>query len=254
MYTKKKKKRSLLNKTLSVVMTSAVCIGAVATVSAFTKTVTVTDGREVVEIETPKPDSKEVSVVEDEIGQSMLSAFSIDAVQESEVEEDSLVMVSTDIGTAFADLDEVSENEIKIAEWRSIVIELRGEKLEKDVPAGTVEDALAYLQIELSKDDQINTDKSTELTDGMKIVIDRVTYKNVTTTEVVDYKTINKDTSTLYQGESLVDTYGVEGERTIVTKEKYVNGKKVSEKQISNKITTEPIDEVILNGYIRQYR
>ncbi len=248
MYTKKKKKRSLLNKTLSVVMTSAVCIGAVATVSAFTKTVTVTDGREVVEIETPKPDSKEVSVVEDEIGQSMLSAFSIDAVQESEVEEDSLVMVSTDIGTAFADLDEVSENEIKIAEWRSIVIELRGEKLEKDVPAGTVEDALAYLQIELSKDDQINTDKSTELTDGMKIVIDRVTYKNVTTTEVVDYKTINKDTSTLYQGESLVDTYGVEGERTIVTKEKYVNGKKVSEKQISNKITTEPIDEVILNG------
>lgn len=247
----RKKKHSLLKKTVSAAVASVFCFGAVATVAAFTQTVKVTDGEDSAvstRSYTPKLDSKEVSVIESEVGQSMLSAFGVVSEKEESIDESSLITANTETATALAASNESSENEVVINEWRSIIINLRGEVQNKDVPAGTVGDALAYLDIELTKNDKLNVEKDMELTDGTEIDIDRITYKKVTTTEVVDYKTINKDTSTLFVGESLVDTYGVEGERTIVTKEKYINGEKVSEEEISNKITTKPVNEVILNG------
>lgn len=247
----RKKKHSLLKKTVSAAVASVFCFGAVATVAAFTQTVKVTDGEDSAvstRSYTPKLDSKEVSVIESEVGQSMLSAFGVVSEKEESIDESSLITANTEMATALAASNESSENEVVINEWRSIIINLRGEVQNKDVPAGTVGDALAYLDIELTKNDKLNVEKDMELTDGTEIDIDRITYKKVTTTEVVDYKTINKDTSTLFVGESLVDTYGVEGERTIVTKEKYINGEKVSEEEISNKITTKPVNEVILNG------
>ena len=247
----RKKKHSLLKKTVSAAVASVFCFGAVATVAAFTQTVKVTDGEDSAvstRSYTPKLDSKEVSVIESEVGQSMLSAFGVVSEKEEPIDESSLITANTEMATALAASNESSENEVVINEWRSIIINLRGEVQNKDVPAGTVGDALAYLDIELTKNDKLNVEKDMELTDGTEIDIDRITYKKVTTTEVVDYKTINKDTSTLFVGESLVDTYGVEGERTIITKEKYINGEKVSEEEISNKITTKPVNEVILNG------
>ncbi len=251
MNSQRKKKHSLLKKTVSAAVASVFCFGAVATVAAFTQTVKVTDGEGSAantESYTPKLDSREVSVIESEVGQSMLSAFGVVSEKEESIDESSLITANTETATALAASNESSENEVVINEWRSIIINLRGEVQNKDVPAGTVGDALAYLDIKLTKNDKLNVEKDMELADGTEIDIDRITYKKVTTTEVVDYKTINKDTSTLFVGESLVDTYGVEGERTIVTKEKYVNGEKVSEKEISNKVTTKPVNEVVLNG------
>ncbi len=248
MNSQRKKKRPLLNRAVSIAVTAAICIGAAATVATFTQTVKVTDGKESVESDMPKLDSGEVSVVETTVGDSMLSAFSVENQEDNSTDESSLIVVNTDADTALANFKETSENEIRITNWCSIVVNLRGKELKKDVPTGTVADALAYLNIELSKNDKLDVKKDTKLTDGMKIVINEVVYKNVTKTETVDYKTINKDTSTLYKGETMVDTYGVEGERTIIVKQKYVNGKKVSEEETSNKITTEPVDEVILNG------
>ncbi len=243
-----RKKHTLLKKAVSVAVTTAVCFGAAATAATFTQTVKVTDGKQSVEDYEPKLDTEEVSIIEEEVGQSMLSAFSVDSKDTSIESENSFITANTDTNTALAAAREVSENEIRIAEWRSIVVKLRGKELKKDVPAGTVSDALAYLDIKLEKNDELKVDKDEELKDGMEIVINDVVYKEVTTKETVDYKTINKDTSTLYVGESSVDTYGVEGERTIVKKEKYVNGEKVSEEEISNKVTKKPVDEVILNG------
>lgn len=243
-----RKKHTLLKKAVSVAVTTAVCFGAAATVATFTQTVKVTDGKQSVANYEPKLDTEEVSIIEEEVGQSVLSAFSVDSKDTSIESENSFITANTDTNTALAAAREVSENEIRIAEWRSIVVKLRGKELKKDVPAGTVSDALAYLDIKLEKNDELKANKDDELKDGMEIVIDDVVYKEVTTKETVDYKTINKDTSTLYAGESSVDTYGVEGERTIVKKEKYVNGKKVSEEEISNKVTKKPVDEVILNG------
>ncbi len=248
MNSQRKKKHTLLKKAVSVAATAAICLGAAATVATFTQTVKVTDGKENTESNVSKLDSNETSVAEDEVGQSMLSAFGVENKNEDIMDESSLVMISAEINTALAASRESSENEIRIAEWRSINIDLRGKKLKKDVPAGTVADALAYLDIKLGKNDKLDVAKDCELSDGMEITIKKITYKNVKKTEVIDYKTIYKDTTTLYEGETSVDTYGEEGERTIVTKVKYENGKKVSEKEVSNEVTKEPVDEVILNG------
>lgn len=247
----KQKKQSILKKTVSIAILSSVCLTAALSVAAFPKTVndSAIDSAvaETTENEAISALAENKELANEEINASVLKAFGVESAAAS---ESSIQMtVKENEKPAYGDAGkQSSEVEIKIADWVSISLDVRGKKMTKDVPAGTVADGLAYLNVELNGDDKLNVKTTDTLTDGMQITIVRTEYKVVEKKEKIAYKTINKDTSTLYIGESEVDTEGVEGERTITIKEKYVNGKKVSSEEMSNKITRDPVDEVILNG------
>ena len=152
--------------------------------------------------------------------------------------------------------DEVSENmDITIGELLNINIDLRGEKLTKKVPSGTVKDTLAYLNIKLDKSDAVNMNLEQEISENADIKISRITYKETTKTESVAYNTVYKNTDSLYKGETSVESNGLDGERNVTLREKYVNGNLISSEEIKSEITQNPVDEVILNGtkeYISQ--
>ena len=80
------------------------------------------------------------------------------------------------------------------------------------------------------------------------VTVSRVTYEETQETEAVAYSTKEEKTDSLYEGETKVKTEGVEGERTIVYRNKMVNGKVVETEEISNEVTTEPVDKVVLVG------
>lgn len=245
MSSQKQKKHSVLKRAISVALMASVCLTAAVTVATFTQTVTVSEEKTDVTEKNEEPIEVEVKAenTESSVIESSLMDFNVD----SSANETSFIMAAKE-DAAFADADEDSDIDIRIEEWRSIVIDLRGKTIKKDVPAGTVADAFAYLDIELTKNDELDVDKDAELEDGMEIVVTKVTYKKVTNKEDIDFDVINKDTSDLYVGETSVETDGVKGERTIVIKERYENGRKVSEEEISNEVTKEPVDKVILNG------
>ncbi len=264
MKTQKQKKHTALKKTVSVAVMGSICLAAAFSVAAFSKTVTV-DENSTVTIDTMNTDTSKVAAVgsipvsdellrgktsdiNDNIMSTLITA-STEKTDKVEKEESTVLLFNDEAEVALGeDMTESSDVEIKIAEWVSINVDMRGKKMKKDVPAGTVADALAYLNINITKDDKLSVSKDTVLTDGLDITITRTVVKTITTTEAIDYDVIYKDTDDLYEGESEVSVAGVEGERTIVTKETYINGKMTEEVVVSNEITKEPVDKVVLNG------
>lgn len=157
-------------------------------------------------------------------------------------------IISKNDSIALSDREETSDISIKIAKWCSIKLNVRGEEISKDVPDGTVSDALAYLNIKLGGNDKLNVKEDQKLSDGLEIVITNIETKQVTKTETVKYKTVVENTDELYVGEEEVVTEGLDGERKIVIEEKYVNGELESTKEVSNEITREAVNKVIFSG------
>ena len=129
-----------------------------------------------------------------------------------------------------------------------VKIKVDGETKEVSTSAATVEDLLKEQDITLGDDDKMNKKPDAEVTDGMKIVIKRVTYKNVKETEEIDYETETQYSDSLESGTSEVVQNGVKGEKEVTYKVKYVDGKEDSRKKVSEKTTKEPVNEIISYG------
>lgn len=281
MNTKKKlngKKR--LTKAVSIIVMGAICITTAISVAALSKTVTVTDGENTVTINTINANTQDIlnlsgiklgendKLVRTEgngnnISISILRAFNVDVVDgdtsktltfnegtvADALKAAGMTLSNNDVVSFSANTELEPDMEIKVTHWYTVNIDNCGEKITKQVPAGTVSEILDFLNIKLGKNDVLVTDKNKKIEkDNMNIVIQKVTYKEITTEEEIEYKTINKDTDNLYKGETEVEKEGKNGIRTIVTRQKYINDKFVSDEEISNEVTTKPVDKVVLNG------
>ncbi len=143
----------------------------------------------------------------------------------------------------------VSENTKIVVQGDSrIILTLDGEVSEHQVKGGTVEDFLKSIGVTLSKDDEVTPSLSTVINKDMDITVVRVEYKEETTTEVVDYDFVTENTSSLVSGTSKIKQYGIEGEKTITSKNKYVDGVLVESEVIKEEITKEPVDQIKLVG------
>lgn len=129
-----------------------------------------------------------------------------------------------------------------------ITLTLMGEVAEYEVKGGTVEQFLESIDVKLTKDDLVTPKKDTVIDKDTEITVKIVEYKEETATEPVDYGFVTEKTSSLASGTSKIKQYGIEGEKTIVSKNKYVDGKLVSSEVISEEITREPVDQIKLVG------
>ena len=276
---KKTNRLSVTKKAIAVAVMGTMCLSAAVSVAAMSKTVTVTDGDQVVTINTINPqtdvilEKTGISLNENDklirtesessdISISILRAFNVDVVdgktKKSLTFNDGTVADAIKAaGLTLSKNDSVSfsretslepDMEIKIARFYTVNVNVKGNKITKEVPAGTVANALEYLDIKLDKNDVVSVDINKEVTENMDIVINSVTYKDVKTTESIAYSTKYQNSDDMYIGETSTIQAGVNGERTIVTREKYINGKLDSSSQVSNEITKQPVDEIIAQG------
>ena len=86
------------------------------------------------------------------------------------------------------------------------------------------------------------------VSEGMEIVVKRVSYKEEKETVEIDFETKKEDDSSLEKGTEKVKTEGVKGEKTVESRIKLVDGKEESREVIKEEITKEPVDEIILVG------
>lgn len=276
---KKTNRFSVTKKAVAVALMGTICLSAAVSVAAMSKTVTVTDGEQTVTINTINPqtdvilEKTGISLNENDklirtesessdISISILRAFNVDVVDGKSKKtltfnEGTVADAIKAAGLTLSKNDSVSfsretrlepDMEIKIARFYTVNVNVKGNKITKEVPAGTVKNALEYLDIKLDKNDVVSVDVNKEVTENMDIVINSVTYKDVTTAESIAYNTVYQDSDDMYIGETSTVQEGVNGERTIVTREKYINGKLDSSSQISNEITKQPVDEIIAKG------
>lgn len=113
---------------------------------------------------------------------------------------------------------------------------------------GSVSDALQQAGIVLGTEDSPNVNPDTSVTEGMKIKVSRVTYKNVTTTEPVAFTTETQKDSSMDAGTKSVKTYGQNGVKTIVSRQKLCDGKMIQSTVIKSDVTKEPVNQVVAVG------
>ncbi len=136
----------------------------------------------------------------------------------------------------------IIENPIKVA------IKVDGKVVKGSTFSADVETVLSRCGVTLGEDDIVKPERGTIIKKNTKITVCRVTYKEVTKTEKEPYGTTYKDTSKMYKGATYVKSRGVNGEKEVVYKVKYVEGEKVGAEAIAETITKKAVNQVVVRG------
>ena len=161
-----------------------------------------------------------------------------------------IVITAALLNTASAQtVQKQSESEaLLLSPTVSISIDVDGTEKYYDVPVGSIDNALSYLNITLSDDDIVNADLSDTVYLGQKIKIDRVNYSYYPTHEEIPYTTVVQESSKLFVGQTKVYQQGKSGSTEYIYKDKYVNGEIISHKCIKQQVLTYPTDKIIVKG------
>ena len=169
------------------------------------------------------------------------------ALQKNGVTLDSDDLVNIPLAqTAKADM------EIEVTRQYPVDVLVDGEHIRPVLKEGTVgdalKDALKKAGIVLGDEDIILPDPDTEVSEGLVLTVKRVTYREVETTEPVPYTTTRQETDTMAEGASRVTKLGENGERTVVSREKLIDGIVYEREEISSAIIKQPVAQVMLVG------
>ncbi|MFT3969481.1 MAG: transglycosylase family protein [Micropruina sp.] len=113
--------------------------------------------------------------------------------------------------------------------------------------ANTVADAITQLKLTVNGSDRVDPGLTTQLTNGMALVIDKVSTKTSTKKVTLKYKTVKKKTKSMYKGDKKVVKKGRNGKATRTYITTTVNGKATTE-MVKQKVTKKVINKVVKIG------
>ncbi|MFT3874181.1 MAG: transglycosylase family protein [Nocardioides sp.] len=115
----------------------------------------------------------------------------------------------------------------------------------QEVPALTVGEALRTLGVKIGRHDKVSPALDTPVSDGDRVVLTRIRFvTKAVQGEQVDFQTIDKDDSSIYEGESSVVRSGVPGLRDVTYRLTYRNGQLVATRVVRAQVTKAPVAEV----------
>ncbi|MDD3242633.1 MAG: ubiquitin-like domain-containing protein [Eubacteriales bacterium] len=123
-----------------------------------------------------------------------------------------------------------------------------GEMRQVYMTTGTVADALKKANITYDSDDIVTPALDTALLPGMRIKHVAVEYKIVSEYSRVPYEVEYRSAGTVELGTTLLGQKGQEGTKTREIKVTMHDGEEVERTQLSEVMTKEPVNKVILNG------
>ncbi len=113
---------------------------------------------------------------------------------------------------------------------------------------GTVEESLKMAGVELGSDDILNCKRDDKVEKLKNIKIQRVVFELKTETASIPFEKVTKNSDEVELGETKIGIQGKNGEKQIVKKVKYIDGKAKAETVVSEKVVKKPVDEVTLVG------
>jgi len=112
----------------------------------------------------------------------------------------------------------------------------------------TVSEFLDENKIVLGSDDNININLDEKIKNNLEITINRVALEEVKETESIDYEIVTEDDPSMERGTTEVSQEPEYGEKELIYQVKIENGVEILKQLISEKITKEPVDKIILRG------
>jgi len=137
---------------------------------------------------------------------------------------------------------------ITIQRATPIKIKVDGKTIEKNVFAKKVKDTLEEVGVVLNPSDKVEPELGEFISTNLEIIVTRIDHKEITKTEDVDYKTLEKKDKNLKWRTKKIKQKGKKGKREVKYLVTYKNGKEVKREKLSSKITEEPTDEITVIG------
>jgi resuscitation-promoting factor RpfB len=121
--------------------------------------------------------------------------------------------------------------------------------VKKELTALTVEDALQEMDVKVQKRDIVKPGLGKELDDGDRVVFTDIRVDTLRVkAEAIDFDTIEREDSSMVEGETDVIRAGDKGSRNVTYKRTFRNGKLVATKVISQKVLDAPRDRIVAVG------
>lgn len=137
---------------------------------------------------------------------------------------------------------------INIKKAKEVILLVDGKERKIQTPETSIEEMLKSEKITVDNNDRVSPQKSAKIKSGLKVEVVRVEEKLVTSKEAIDFDTETKENSNLESGTKKVVQKGEKGEKEIVTKIIYEDGKEFSKKVVSEKVIKEPKSQIIEKG------
>lgn len=118
------------------------------------------------------------------------------------------------------------------------------------VKSTSLENVLNDLNIELGEEDSINLKMDTEIEEGAKINITRVTYEEERVKEKIAYEIEYVDSTDPNLFGTRVKSEGQEGIKEVIYKKRLINGKEVKREKIGSEVTKEPVAAIVERGTV----
>ena len=141
-----------------------------------------------------------------------------------------------------------SAEKLTVLTPKEVKLNLAGKKSTLTTTALDVDAVLADKGVKVGKHDEVKPARNTVVSDGITITYNKIQKKKKTTTEAIAFETKREEDAKLAKGKTETVTEGKAGERKVVTETVIRNGKKVSTKKVSDKVTREPVDALIKVG------
>lgn len=119
----------------------------------------------------------------------------------------------------------------------------------RTVTALTVADVLESMDFEVDRHDKVSPSLSTEINDGDKVVVTdiRIATRKVRR-EVVDAPVVEREDSSLFEGEEEVVQAGRDGVRAVTYRLRYVDGKLVARKVVQASVRQKAVPRIVAVG------
>lgn len=111
-----------------------------------------------------------------------------------------------------------------------------------------VSDAIASSGVLINDDDIVTPDRNADVSDGMEITINRVTYQQRTTTQKIAFNTVSEKSSAFLVGTKQVTQNGSDGAKTVIYSDKYVDGVLTESTVKSEKVTKKAVNKIVTTG------
>ncbi len=138
--------------------------------------------------------------------------------------------------------------EVKILNNYELTINVDNEIRHVKSTAKTVGELLAEQKIVLDEDDEVVPAADTELSNELTIDVLRVEYVTREAEESVPFTSTTKYSSSMLKGTKKITTEGINGTKTVVYKDRVVNGVVESTEVESETVTKKPVTEVTTIG------
>ena len=139
-------------------------------------------------------------------------------------------------------------SEISIRRNMTVTVDYFGEIIETESSGETVKKLLKRLNLSWDSEDTVSHPLDTEVYDGMELSVARIVRENQIYTAALDYKTTYCNDASLPTGTQEVLTEGIKGEVVCEAAVTYVNGVETERTVLSERVTRQPVNEVVALG------